>query len=324
MPSLESYIFLVKSILGTMTFGQQVDDARATEILRRFRAEGGRELDSAYVYNEGATEDMLGRVLSGFGNAFDVATKANPKISGRLDAASVRIQLNESLSRMKLASVPLFYLHMPDPVTPLEETLEACSRLRAEGKFEELGLSNFPASLVEEACAISDRKGWARPTVYQGLYNGLSRKVEEGLFPTLRRCGLRFYAFNPLAGGLLSGKHKNFEAGPAEGRFALRKTYKDRYWKKSYFDALDVLAVRCSEAGIPMAAAALRWLVHHSLLESARGDGIIIGVSSLEQLDQNLSALAQSPLSAPVLAAFDAAWDAAREDSPDYYYFYTP
>jgi aflatoxin B1 aldehyde reductase len=137
--------------------------------------------------------------------------------------------------------------------------------------------------------------------------------------PALRRLGMRFYAFNPLAGGLLSERHARYDAVPSSGRFALRPNYRDRYWKPSLFEARGPLADRCVDAGIPLAEAAYRWLAFHSHLDRDKGDGMIIGASSLNQLEQNLAAITQGALPLVVSEAFDEAWRAARPDSPPYF-----
>jgi len=223
------------------------------------------------------------------------------------------------LERLNLPSVDLLYLHFPDTKTPLVETLEACAKLHEEGKFNKLGLSNFPSWMVVEAWHLCQKNGWPLPEVYQGLYNGLSRNVEEELFPALRHLGIRFYAYNPLAGGLLSGKYTNFSDPPIHGRFTLRPNYQSRYWKPSFFAAVEVLATTCKEYDINLAQGAFRWLAHHSKLDSASGDGIIIGASKFEQVKQNILAVKEGKLPTPVLEAFENAWKEAQPESPAYF-----
>jgi aflatoxin B1 aldehyde reductase len=185
-----------------------------------------------------------------------------------------------------------------------------------------LGLSNFPAWMVVDIWHLCKERGWPQPSVYQGMYNGLSRKPESELFPALRRLNIRFYAYNPLAGGMLTGKHVKYDDTPMPGRFARLQSYRARYWKKSYFDAVNVLVAKCREAGVEPAEAAFRWLAHHSCLDQARGDGILIGASSMNQLEQNLAAPGNGPLPEAVVSAFGTAWDEARPDSPEYFNFY--
>lgn len=314
----------MKLVFGAMNIGQQVFGEDAVRMLEEFEAAGGAEIDAAYVYNDGACEEILGECLGRFeSGAFSVATKANPRVTGKLDYRSVKDQLDGSLRRLGLNKVDVFYLHFPDASTPIEETVRACAELHSEGKFSELGVSNFPLFLVEEMVPLCDRVGCPRPTVFEGVYNALSRKAEAELIPALDGLGMRFNAYNPLAGGMLTGKYRDIKETPIEGRFALRsKSYQGRYWKESYFDALGMVSEACVSAGIPDAEAALRWLAFHSALDESRGDGIIIGASKLSQLEQNLASLEKGPLPESVVDAFDRAWALTANDSPEYYRFY--
>lgn len=310
----------VKAILGTMTFGPQVELDESVKMTRHFVEEGNQELDTAYVYNNGDSEKFLGvacKQLDKFKPK--IATKVNPRVSGKLDAKSIEAQLILSLERLQRSSVDTLYLHFPDPVTPVEETLETCAELHQKGYFKTLGLSNYAAWEVVNIWHICNRNGWPLPTVYQGLYNGLSRTVEAELIPALRALGMCFYAYNPLAGGLLAGKYADFESEPSPGRFTHRPNYRKRYWKKEFFEALQVLYEACENSGIGMVEAAFRWLTEHSALEASAGDGILIGASSLGQLQQNLNLLNAGPLPVAVLESFESAWEYAKAEAPPYF-----
>lgn len=310
----------MRLILGTMNFGPQVDAAGSAEMIRRFLASGHKELDAAYVYNDGETERILGRILPELDvGSFSVATKVHPRVTGKLDGEAVMTQLNESLRRLGRESVDILYFHFPDQDTPIEDALEVCAKLHGQGKFKELGLSNFPSWMVVDIWHLCKDRGWPQPAVYQGMYNGLSRKPEAELFPALRKLGMRFYAYNPLAGGMLTGKHANFNNDPPAGRFARLASYRERYWKESYFEAVGCLTECCRKAGVKPVEAAFRWLVRHSLLDASAGDGIIVGASSLVQFDQNLDAIKQGVLPEQVLAAFETVWREAKPDSPEYF-----
>lgn len=314
----------MKAILGTMTFGEQVFEDGAAAMLSAFAHAGGREVDTAYVYNGGACERILGGALVDSGVPFSLATKVNPRISGKLDYDAVMRQLPESLERMCADSVDILYLHFPDPNTPIEEPLRACAELHKRGLFKELGVSNFPLSLVREMLPACDALGCPRPTVYEGVYNALSRDAERELFPALDGLGMRFYAYNPLAGGMLTGRYHRPSDSIEGGRFDHRPNYKNRYWKDSYFRAIELVDSACGAADIPMAEAAYRWLAHHSALDSARGDGVIVGASRLQQLQQNLSALVAPALPEGVVRAFEEAWGLTEGDAPRYYRWYQP
>lgn len=312
----------MKIVLGTMNFGPQLDLESSCEMVTAYLASGGRELDTAYVYNEGATEKILGEILPELNpKDYEIATKVHPRITGKLDRETILMEFNESLRRMKRDSVDLLYFHFPDGKTPIEEALETVAELHQQGKIKELGLSNYPAWQVVDIAYKCDRIGCPRPMVYQGMYNALCRNVEPELFPAIRSLGMRFYAFNPLAGGLLTGKHHHFEDTPELGRFARLKSYRERYWKHSYFDAIEQIKQVCEEEGVPMVEAAYRWLVSHSCMKTELNDGILLGASKQEQLLQNLDAAKKGPLSESIVLAMDEAWGIAKPDSPAYFKF---
>ena len=313
----------MKVILGTMNFGPQLDAGASREMVGAFLAAGYRELDTAYVYNDGSTENILGEILPFLKDGeYAIATKVHPRITGKLDRETILMEFNESLRRMKRDSVDLLYFHFPDGKTPIEGALETVAELHRQGRLNEFGLSNYPAWQVVDIAHKCDRIGCPRPSVYQGMYNALCRNVEPELFPAIRNLGMRFYAFNPLAGGMLTGKHHNFDDAPVPGRFARLKSYRERYWKHSYFDAVEQIRKSCEAEGIPMAEAAYRWLVNHSFLKDELGDGILLGASRQEQLLQNLEAAGKGRLPDGVLAAMDEAWEIAKPDSPAYFKFF--
>ena len=212
---------------------------------------------------------------------------------------------------MKKDSVEIFYLHAPDPNVPIEETLAEVQKMYEEGKFKQLGLSNYQSWEVTHIYHVCLANGYVLPTIYQGMYNALTREVERELLPALKKLGIRFVAYNPLAAGVLTGKHNaiSIEA-PPEGRFKDNQMYLDRYWNDTYLQ-LDECVKACDEAGITMTDAAFRWLKYHSMLDPAKADGIIIGASSMGHLKENVELCkAQSgPLPDGVVAALDNAWD---------------
>ena len=312
----------MKIVLGTMNFGPQLDTEASRKMVNAYLATGERELDTAYVYNDGTTENILGEVLPELKpNSYEIATKVHPRITGKLDKETILMEFGESLRRMKRDSVDLLYFHFPDGKTPIDEALETIAELYQQGKIKELGLSNYPAWLVIDIAYKCDKIGCPRPTVYQGMYNALCRNVDPELFPAIRSLGMRFYAFNPLAGGLLTGKHHHFEDAPEPGRFARLKSYRDRYWKHSYFDAIEQIKRACEVEGVPLVEAAYRWLVNHSCMKTDLNDGILLGASKQEQLLQNLEAAKKGPLSENIISTMDEAWEIAKPDSPAYFKF---
>lgn len=287
-------------------------------MLAMFLDRGYKEIDTAYKYNDGASEEMLGRLLTPErrGKVY-LATKANPLSGGGLGPENIVKQVNTSLHRLKTDYIDLLYLHAPDPKTSIEVTLEACERIFKEGKFRELGFSNYASWQVADIWHLCKRNGWVMPSVYQGRYNAVTRDVEGELFPAVRNFGVSFYAYNPLAGGLLTGRYSQISNIPREGRFALKSAYLERFWKNSYFDAIAVIQGASEQAGLSMIQIALRWLLRHSFLKGPNGDGVIIAASNLKQWECNLDSLS-GELPMKVLEALDRAWEKARQDCPSY------
>ena len=312
----------VNLILGTMTFGESVFSPQVGEFINAFLDAGYEELDTAYVYNEGDCERLLGEVLPTLNRPYKIATKVNPRITGKLDADAAYLQLNESLSRLNLHAVDTVFLHFPDPATPVESVLSAMADLHDQGKFKELGLSNFPAWMVADVWHICDKHGWVKPTVYEGIYNPLTRNAEGELNACLNCFGMRFSAYNPLCGGLLTGRYERFEDTPSDGRFTHRPNYQNRYWKRSFFNAVDVIKEAAGKYGITAIDATYRWMAYHSMLNGGRGDAILIGASNLNHLIQNMEALKAGSLPDELIETFERAWQISRGDSPEYFTLY--
>lgn len=334
-----------KVVLGTMQFGQPADpnsnDARVVDakeveqILLKFsrgscdRA-GVVELDTARLYNGGNTEILLGEVLNSSTTLcewkIELSSKAYPLSShGKsFRGESLRLQLEETLSALKVDQLDIFYLHWPDRENNcLDETLRSVHTLFKEGKFRRFGLSNYAAWEVADIVGRCRAQGYVEPQVYQGMYCALNRTAESELLPCLAYYGITFYAYNPLAGGLLTGRYLDFNDDPQTGRFSSAtiwgQNYRLRYWQQAVFEGLKELNERCREAGdLSLAEAALRWLRYHSALRET--DAVILGVSSLAHLDANLAALACSdPLPAAVLEGFELLWEKARPHAQTYW-----
>lgn len=312
----------MKLILGTMTFGESVFNPDVEQFINSFLDAGYDELDTAYVYNEGTCEKLLGEVLPKLNHPYSIATKVNPRITGKLDAEAAYMQLPKSLERLGVECVDTVFLHFPDPATPVESVLSAMADLHDQGKYKELGLSNFPAWMVADVWYICKSHGWVLPTVFEGIYNPLTRKAEIELNACLSHYGLRFYAYNPMVGGLLTGRYRAFNEEPSDGRFTHRPNYQKRYWKQSYFKAVDVIKEAAGKHGLTTIEATYRWLAYHSMLNEKRGDAILIGASKLNHLIENMKAVKAGPLPEGVIEAFEKAWEISRPDSPEYFTLY--
>jgi aflatoxin B1 aldehyde reductase len=196
------------------------------------QAAGSVLVDTARIYQVGTpdadTETVLGQVFAENPTLRDgcsIATKCHPIIAPHqsLSRQSVVDQCDASLSRLRAESVDLFYLHMPDIHTDMEDTLDGVAELHDAGKIKEFGLSNYPAWKMADIWHRCQKRGMILPTVYQGMYNGITRDFEREVVPMLREFGMRAYMYNPLAGGLLTGRYATISdlTSAEEGRFSV-------------------------------------------------------------------------------------------------------
>lgn len=320
-------------ILGLMTFGPKVEDgARITDInvfknaLDVFQSRGYNEIDTARVYIEGQQEAFT-REAGWKEKGLTLATKVlYPSNPGDNAADKVAESVETSLKELGTDRVDLLYLHRADRSVPFAETLKAVDSLYKAGKFTRFGISNFTAFEVAEIVMTCKYNGWVRPSVYQGMYNCITRSIESELFVACRRYGLDIVVYNPLAGGLFSGKIKSKDLVPDSGRFSNVSSsegsnYRDRYFRESTFKALQLVENAVEKHGLTMIETALRWMVHHSKLQVKNGnDGILIGISSVQQLESNLDNLEKGPLPQDVVQALDEAWQVSKADTPNYWH----
>jgi len=227
------------------------------------------------------------------------------------------------LRALQRERVDVLYLHQPDPDHDLAESLECVQELVQEGAIARYGMSNYSAVEVERCFEICKARGWLAPSFYQGLYNPLNRMVEEDLLPVLRQNGVAFIAFNPLAAGMLTGKHA--QGGEvAAGRFRNNPNYLPRFYTEPNFASVGRIRDACESHSLGMVEATYAWLLRHSQLAASYGDGVLLGASSPEQLDQNVAACVDAPeLPSIVAAAFDDAWVTCREGAFPYWRSYS-
>jgi aflatoxin B1 aldehyde reductase len=351
--------------LGTMTFawGQTssvVDEPVALEMVRRFVAHnekmaktspGGSStpqkitphyIDTARIYAGGQTEPVVGAVLSQISlpdsQSFLVGTKAHPSQPGGLSPAGIQQQLQESTEALHLqqssSTLHEYHLHQPDTESALLDSLECLHDLKTKGVISAIGMSNYHVTEVQRAFDLCKQHSLTPPTVYQGLYNPLNRAVEEELLPVLKDNDCSFVAYNPLAAGLLAGKHTSNKADTPDqgevlkGRFQNNPNYLPRFYTQANFDAIALIRKACEAHEMSMIEATYRWMLCHSSLEADKGDGLLLGASSLEQLDQNLAACAaaqeaEQGLPDDILQAFEEAWGWTEEGAFPYWRSYS-
>jgi 1-deoxyxylulose-5-phosphate synthase len=283
-----------------MTFGLQCDEPTAQAILDR-AAEGGIDfLDTSDAYplggdlaTRGVTEEILGRWLRGRRDRFIVATKCfAPTGPAPFDGGNSRKHIlaavEASLRRLQTDYIDLYQLHGYDPATPIDETLGALDDLVHQGKVRYTGCSNFLTYQLVRAVGRTETLRLTRLDCVQPRYNLLFREIEREMLPYCREEGIGVIPYNPIAGGLLSGKHSRVQPPPDGTRFTLgnaAQAYQDRYWHEREFDTVDVLRRLAEKAGVSLVTLAVAWVLANRAITAP-----IIGASSPQQLGPSLAA----------------------------------
>ncbi|MDA0345795.1 MAG: aldo/keto reductase [Verrucomicrobia bacterium] len=304
--------------LGTMTFGQQVDEAEAGRILGAAMDGGVNFIDTADVYVNGESEIITGNILKGKRDQVVLASKVgspsedgNPRTSG-LHKWHILKGVEASLKRLQTDCLDILYLHRPDRNTPVEETLEACDQLTRQGKALYIGTSNHSSWKMMELELKSKNSGYSPPCVTQLPYNLITRGIEDECLEYCETHNIGLVVYNALAGGLLTGKHTPDK--PVVGsRFDYSKMYFDRYFNGSNFQTVDALQQVAAHAGISLIELSLQWLY-----SQAQVDSILLGASRVEQLEQSIHAL-DGKLDQEVLDACDHVWKQVRGNHFKYY-----
>lgn len=281
--------------------------------LDAIKAAGIVELDSAETY--GSNEADLGAVRAAE-QGFLISTK-NPGgwIPGSL--AALRQKTEASLARLSVDQVDILYVHGPDASVPPKDYAHVFDALHKEGKFRRFGISNYTPEQVSELHAYCRDNGLVPPTVYQGNYNAVSRKIDTTLLPLLKELGIAFYAYSPVAGGFLTKSRKALEEGSEGGRFAttddwLNNLYRGLYLKPAMLEALGRWEKLAWEQGTSQADLAYRWAYYHSALDTTKGDFVIIGASKPEQITQTVEGIKKGPLKPEVVKGIEEVWETVK------------
>lgn len=274
-------------------------------------------LDTAYYYNNTETEKVLGNII--LNKKIKIATKANPWFNndftngklGQLSSDNLEKQLNISLNNLKLDNIDIFFLHCPDHETPINETIDKCEELWRKEKFNLLGLSNYSKNQTEEILIYCENIN-IKPKIYQGMYNLISRNIEE-IFPLLDNYNIDFWAYNPLAGGLLTGKYSNNDINVYENcRFKNNEIYQNIFWKKEILESLKEFNKLENKIEY-----SYLWLKNYSKLRE--NDKIILGVSTIDQLKYNLNVINKNKIiNDDTLSILNKIYNI--NISPNYYY----
>jgi aryl-alcohol dehydrogenase-like predicted oxidoreductase len=310
--------------LGTMTFGTEADENASHAQLDTYVEAGGTLIDTADVYSDGVSEEIIGRWLgkqsAGIRGQVVLATKGRfPTGEGPNDAGlsrrHLRDALDASLRRLGVESVDLYQVHAFDPLTPLEETLSFLDDAVRAGKISYVGLSNYTGWQVQKVVDLAELRGLARPVTLQPQYNLLVREIEWEIVPACESTELGLLPWSPLGGGWLTGKYTRdarptgatrLGENPERGVEAYdRRSNQQRTW-----DVIDAVESVASSRGVSMAQVALAWVVDRPMVSS-----VILGARTVEQLQDNLGA-AGLHLSEDETERLDAASDPAPADYP--------
>jgi aryl-alcohol dehydrogenase-like predicted oxidoreductase len=297
-----------------MTFGLQCDEAESHAIMDK-AAEGGIDFfDTADVYplgggraTAGRTEQIVGGWLKGKRHDFILATKCVGQIGPKpwdqgMSRKHILHAIDASLRRLGTDYIDLYQLHGYDRLTPIDEALEALDTVVRTGKARYVGVSNWPAYKIARALGRSEVRNLARIASVQPRYNLLFRSFERDLLPMCEDEAIAVIPYNPLAGGLLTGKHDRKAPPPAGTRFSLgtaARRYQERYWNEKEFGTIEALRPLATEAAMSMATMALSWVLANSAITAP-----IIGASRPEQLADSLAA-AETGLPAELKAKLD-------------------
>ena len=301
--------------LGTMTFGLQCDEARSREILDA-ASEGGIDfLDTADVYplgggsaTAGRTEEIIGSWLKGKRHNFILATKCVGQMGPKpwdqgMSRKHVLDAIDASLRRLGTEYIDLYQLHGYDARTPIDEALEALDCVVRQGKARYIGVSNWLAHRVARALGRSEVKHLTRIDSVQPRYNLLFRSFERDLLPLCAEEGIAVIPYNPLAGGLLTGKHDRNAPPTQGGRFSLGNAgsmYQQRYWHQREFETVESVRSLAAEAGMSMTTLAICWVLSNPAITAP-----IVGASRPEQLADSFAAADKGALPADLKAKLD-------------------
>ncbi|KAJ7867727.1 aldehyde reductase [Mycena olivaceomarginata] len=311
----------VKAVFGGYSFGtaKSFPDEESIEKVYKLLEEGGCDtIDTARLY--GDSEEWMGK--TGAGKRFIIDSKTpGGFVPGTSTGAGILQHAKETVERLQVQSVDVYYIHAPDASLDLEDQLKGINEAHKAGYFKRFGLSNFKPADVQRVYDIAKAKGHPLPAVYQANYSPVARKQEVDLVPTLRRLGIAFYVYSPIAGGLLTKTAQQLREGSeSAGRFAkghkLEGQYNGLYNKPSYYRALDLWGEAAEEAGASRAELAYRWVAFDSVVDAKYGDAVVFGASKHAQIPETLAWLKRGSVGEAAKAKIDEIWKVIEHEAP--------
>lgn len=291
--------------LGTNNFGRDVDEATSIKVVRKAMDLGINSVDSANVYTQGKSEEIIGKAVRGDRDRFVIASKLGhevgegPNDSG-LSRKHILWQLSVSLSRLQTDHIDIYYMHRFDLETPLEETLKTFNQLIRDGKILYLACSNFTVEGMRAVNDVSERLGLESIVALQPPYNLLNREAEKELLPFCRENRLGVITYSALAGGFLTGKYSAGVPAPTGTRGALYPRFWGRMNKPENYAIVEKFKALADAAKMPLSQLALNWIAKNPAVTS-----MIVGASRPEQVEENVRQLEVKPPD-EVMASLDA------------------
>ncbi len=298
-------LYVSSLCIGTEPFGAEAPLEESARVVDMAVEAGVNFIDTADLYRKTRSEAAVGKVLKGRRDRFIVATKLGiyqgPGINDRgLSRYHIVKGIEDSLRRLQTDWIDLLYMHQPDYVTPVEETLEAMTVLVRSGKVRYFGVSNHAAWQMADMIAESEKRCLIAPCFAQMGYNLLARGLEQEFVPFADKHQVGIIVYQPLAAGLLTGKHSR--SGPVAGsRLDFDKQHHDRYWNDANFDAIDKYAQVAADCGFTLTELALKWCLSRPFVSST-----LVGVRTPEQMAKNLKAADDRPLPEEAATRCDA------------------
>ena len=279
--------------LGCLPFGTRVEESESIKMIDYAYENGINFLDTANRYSDGKSEICIGKAVKGRREKFCIATKVG--LDGNLKFDYILEQADQSLRRLQTDYIDVYYLHTPDYSTPIEETLEALAVLKEKGKIREYAVSNYAAWQIEEMCWKGEETGAGKPVMAEVVYNLICRTIEPEMVPFAEARKIKVAVYNPLAGGLLTGKYEGNKV-PEGTRFDWKwnnmgKIYKERYFNERNMTACRLFAEIAKTIEATPTELALRWCASQSFVSS-----VIIGATKMGQLKENIQALQKNAL----------------------------
>ena len=273
--------------MGTMTFGREADKAESKAMFNCCRDAGINFFDCANVYSQGRAETILGELIADCRAELIVTSKFGSSMgTGLNDGGGSRrhlaASLEMSLKRLNTDYLDIYFLHRFDEQTPLEETLSALNAVVAQGKVRYIGCSNFAAWQVAKALGVSALNGWTPLHCVQPMYNLVKRQAEVEILPLAKSENLGVISYNPLGGGILSGKYGN-DRQAEPGRLTGDDMYRKRYREQWMYDAALKFSQLAKDNGCHPVSLAVAWAAHHPAVTAP-----IMGARNVEQLNDSL------------------------------------